>query len=330
VGRFGDQLKPWLWLPASMSHALSSPVLQALGTFVGPKVPTWQPLDWRGLRFSNPLGTSGGVDKNGQFVNGFWALGAGFVEVGTVTPQPQTANPGPVLSRDLLHRALWNKMGFPNQGAQATAERLEKLSRPRPTPLFVNIGKNRTTDNAVAAGDYISCIQTLRSVADVFVVNVSSPNTSGLRDLLKPAHLAAFLEPIIKAAAPLPVLLKLSPDMDDDSFRSALDTSLDSGVAGWVLTNTTLARQPGMRLSAEGGVSGAPLRERSRLLLEVAVQHLGSRRGDRLLVSAGGVMSPEEVFARLDIGADLVQVYTALVFDGPWFFRKVAAAATRD
>jgi dihydroorotate dehydrogenase len=221
-------------------------------------------------------------------------------------------------------------MGFPNQGAQATAERLEKLSRPRPTPLFVNIGKNRTTDNAVAAGDYISCIQTLRSVADVFVVNVSSPNTSGLRDLLKPAHLAAFLEPIIKAAAPLPVLLKLSPDMDDDSFRSALDTSLDSGVAGWVLTNTTLARQPGMRLSAEGGVSGAPLRERSRLLLEVAVQHLGSRRGDRLLVSAGGVMSPEDVFARLDIGADLVQVYTALVFDGPWFFRKVAAAATRD
>jgi dihydroorotate dehydrogenase len=186
----------------------------------------------------------------------------------------------------------------------------------------VNIGKNRTTSNENASHDYKVLLDLFADVADVFVVNISSPNTKGLRELLEPTQLAEFLKPLIKAKKQ-PLLLKLSPDMDDALLKRTLDVSLGAGVDGWVLTNTTLAREPNSRFSTEGGVSGRPLAERSKEILKIAVDHLGARREDRLIISSGGVLTPEDVNERLRLGANLVQVYAALIFDGPLFFRKV-------
>lgn len=338
-------LKPWLFLPAKVSHDLSPYLIRAIGIVTPQKKlnprtksthqqsalkDTWRPFTWRKLSFKNRLGTSGGLDKNAVQVQGWWSLGVGFVEVGTVTPEPQEPNPGQILDRDAGKLALWNKMGFPNKGLKNLKANLENLGRPYYTPVFVNIGKNRNTPNETAVDDYLKCIRELRATADVFVVNISSPNTKGLRDLLAPEKLHALLTPLVsecKKSEPRPLLLKLSPDTLDDDFKSALDTSLAAGVDGWILTNTTTAREKTPTFPQEGGVSGQPLAERSKALLKLAIDHLGERKKDRLVVSVGGVLTPQDVFDRLSLGADLVQVYSALVFSGPFFFKKVAKKA---
>ncbi len=222
-------------------------------------------------------------------------------------------------------------MGFPNKGAVHVATNLKKLVRPYATPLLVNIGKNRETTNVDAYKDYLSLIDTFENTADAFVINISSPNTSGLRELFKPEFLTGFLAQL-RAHTRRPLLLKLSPDLADAAFAEVLDTSLAAGVDGWIISNTTTAREinpvtQAPYFEAAGGVSGRPLAQRSLFLLKSAVNHLGARRGDRLLISAGGVSSPEDVFERLALGADLVQIYSALIFSGPGFLKKVAVAA---
>lgn len=294
-----------------------------------PKVP----FLWRGLKFENRLGIAGGVDKNGDHLNAWWSYGCGFVEVGTVTPRPQTANPGPILARNLDHDAVWNKMGFPNKGAIYVAGQLKALGKARPTPIFLNIGKNRETKNTEATRDYLQLIQAFEDFADVFVINISSPNTQGLRELFQPLFLSPFLS-TLRSATAKPMLLKLSPDLPEDSFKAVLDTSLTNGLDGWIISNTTTARELSPRtqqpyFDVAGGVSGRPLADRSRSLLKSAVAHLGNRRGDRLLVSAGGVLTPDDVFERLALGADLVQVYSTLIFSGPGFFKQVADKAEK-
>lgn len=308
-----------------MAFSLGHVVLKTCNFILNPRHYNWSSLEWRGLQFANPLGTSGGIDKNAELTRAWWSFGAGFVEVGTITPRAQEANPGQIVDRDNIKMALWNKMGFPNAGVATAKKHLDSLPRPHFTPVFVNIGKNRDTKNEQALDDYLYCIRELRGVADAFVVNISSPNTTGLRDLLKPESLRKFLLPLVEeCAGQIPLLLKLSPDMEDADFLSALEISCDLGVDGWILTNTTLARESGMKFSSEGGVSGRPLSARSKALLQKAVSHLGPRRQGKLLVSVGGVMTADEVFERLRLGADLVQVYSALVFSGPTFFEKVA------
>ena len=320
--------KPWLLLPAKVAHDLSPVGLKVLGALRSTKIPQWKSQTWKNLEFRNPLGIAGGVDKDASAVGSWWKFGPGFIEIGTVTPVGQTPNPGKIIDRSNENRALWNKMGFPGSGAEHVLANLKKLPTTRPSPVFVNIGKNRNTPNEDAAKDYVTCIKVMGAFADAYVVNISSPNTTGLRDLFKPEALRKLLSETIQArdsyAKNKPMLLKLSPDLDQADLQTVLDIACEVGIEGFIATNTTLARGANTPFPPEGGVSGAPLTERSRGVLQKMLEILGTRREGRLIISAGGVMTPEEVRTRLEMGADLVQVYTALVFEGPGFFKSVA------
>ena len=316
------RLKPWLWISPAIAHKLSPSLIKSLG-LLGGRPPEWNTFKWRGLHFPNRLGIAGGVDKDAVNTRDWWRLGAGFVEVGTITPHPQRGNTPPVLDRDVEHEALWNRMGFPSKGVAAVKKRLKKLPRPFAAPVFANIGKNATTSLDQAAQDYLYLLEQLRGLVDGFVVNISSPNTKGLRDLLKPERLTDFLAPVL-AQKSAPILLKVSPDMEDEELDRVLTISHDLGIDGWILTNTSQGIRENLHFPKEGGVSGRPLGPRSKQLLQRSLELLGARRKDKLIVSVGGVMTAEDVTERLALGADLVQVYAALVFQGPFFLRKVA------
>ncbi|MCB0407709.1 MAG: quinone-dependent dihydroorotate dehydrogenase [Bdellovibrionales bacterium] len=329
-------MKPWLWLSPEMAYQLAPHALRLYTHISKPKQLTWKPLTWRGLTFQNPLGTSGGVDKNAEHIQDWWRWGVGFQELGTITPQPQTPNPGKIINRSAAKKLVWNKMGFPNEGMAQFLKNISQTPRPYLTPLLINIGKNRWTPNEKAHEDYIFGLKALYSTADIFVINISSPNTAGLRDLLKPENLKNFLEPIVSTNLELagankakPLLLKLSPDQSIEELESTLNTSLQLGIDGWILTNTTNQLGHQYHMPTEGGISGAPLADISRNLLQSAVEILGNRKKDHLLISSGGILTPNDVFERLELGADLVQVYAALIFEGPQFFSSVAKSAIR-
>ena len=216
-------------------------------------------------------------------------------------------------------------MGFPNKGVQALVRNLESYKK-RKVPLFINVGKNRWTENEKAHKDYMSCIQKTHQYADAFVINLSSPNTKGLRDLLSKEFFENFLfhvtQVVDSECKGKPLLLKLSPDMAADDLKMVLDVSAPS-VDGWILTNTTKNRYEGHPFAEnEGGVSGSPLTELSRSLLSTTVEHLGSQKSEKLIISAGGIMGPDEIKIRLQMGANLVQFYSSLVFHGPAFFKN--------
>jgi dihydroorotate dehydrogenase len=325
-------IRPWLLLPPSWAHTLSPWILRLYGSQHKYQTLTWDPFSWRDLEFHNRLGLAGGVDKNADTVTAWWTLGPGFVEVGTVTPKAQGPNQGNIIGRNNKTEALWNRMGFPNQGAEALRRRLSSLYQPHFTPIFVNIGKNRTTPIERAAEDYVYLMRKLKDVADVFVVNISSPNTANLRDLHRKESLRPFLLAIHTAQQELksegvapPVLLKLSPDIVAEDLENVLEVSLESKVIdGWVLANTTLSRPQGNPFPKDGGLSGRPLAPLAKDLLKNLVNQLGPERKDKLIVSCGGIMSATDVLERLELGADLVQIYSALIFRGPFFFREVA------
>ncbi len=283
----------------------------------------WRPFTWRGLYFNNPIGTAGGLDKDAHMISNLSRLAFGFLEVGTITPEAQSGNPGKVMDRNWQMQALWNKMGFPSEGALNVRENLireiEKLNTHRP-PIFVNIGKNRNTSAEAAAQDYHKCAEILAPLADAFVVNVSSPNTSGLRDLQHGQHLKDILSSVRTFRNPL--LLKLSPDLTRTDLDQILNSAIDSSVDGFILTNTTLSRAQNSPFPKEGGVSGAPLATQSEKILEWTIQSLGPQRNGLLIVSTGGILNSKDIQARLEMGADLVQVYSALVFQGPLFAKK--------
>ncbi len=324
-------VKPWLWLSPSLAHKVSPKLLRGLN-WLGPKTPpAWDSFSWRGMIFPNRLGIAGGVDKDAENIRGWWTLGCGFVEVGTITPLPQKGNTPPVLARDVSHEALWNRLGFPSQGVERVRRRLLNSKRPFATPIFANIGKNATTPLEQAHVDYIHLIDRLQGLVDAFVINISSPNTRGLRELLKPERLKEFLFPIFQSLpkAHAPVLLKLSPDLEDEELERVLQISHELGIDGWVLTNTSQGLREGLTFPKEGGVSGRPLALRSKEFLRKTIKILGARRSGKLVISVGGVMSAEDVQERIQIGADLVQVYSALIFEGPMFFRRVARQQRR-
>lgn len=321
-------VKPWLWLSPSVAHKITPTLLRGLHWVMPATPPSWNSLDWRGLHFPNRLGIAGGVDKNAENIKDWWCLGAGFVEVGTITPLAQRGNTPPVIDRDVEHEALWNRLGFPSQGVNKVRKRLENLPRPVKAPVFANIGKNATTPLENAHSDYILLLKELRGLVDGFVINISSPNTKGLRELLKPERLRDFLAPILPQKQE-PILLKLSPDLQEDELEHALQISHDLGIDGWVLTNTSQGLRDGLQFPKEGGVSGRPLGELSKQFLQKTLRLLGERRRGKLVVSVGGVMSADDVRERLEIGADLVQVYSALIFEGPTFLRRVARAQRR-
>jgi dihydroorotate dehydrogenase len=282
-----------------------------------------------GLQFPNRVGLAAGFDKNAEAVDGLGRLGFGFIEVGTVTPRPQSGQPRPRLFRLPQRGALVNRLGFPNYGAAAIASRLER--RRYRGVLGVNIGKNAETTIDRALDDYVSCLRTLHGVADYIVLNISSPNTAALRDLHEPARLEPLLSGVLGerdrllrgGTRRLPVLLKVSPDLDSgalgDVARVAQHVSLD----GLVATNTTVQRA-GVNArwaSQSGGLSGAPLH---RLAL-ATVAALRALMGARFpIVGVGGVDSVAKAAALRAAGADLVQVYTGLIYRGPGLVGRLA------
>lgn len=323
--------KPWLFLPPELAHSLSPLFLNTLHGYKAKKNEAyhWNELEWEGLFFRNPLGTAGGLDKSGVNINAWWNLGAGFLEVGTVTPHPQTKNPGRTVRRDVKLEAVWNCLGFPNYGAKYLKKKLSQFpKKDRVTPLLINIGKNRETENKSAHKDYIHLIEKFNKDADAFVINISSPNTKGLRDLFSQDNFSSFLKPVcefaLKHNSP-PLLLKLSPDLDLASLENIVRVTEGLPIKGWVLTNTTQSRTIDMKFEThKGGVSGKPLAFKSEKMLIDFQNLLGSRRAQNLIISTGGISSRADAKNRLELGADLTQVYTALIFYGPNFFKNAS------
>jgi len=279
-----------------------------------------------GLRFRTPFGLAAGFDKNAEAVAGLGALGFGHVEVGTVTPKAQPGNPSPRLFRLPEDKGLINRMGFNNDGVAQMASRLRSIRTLADRPIVgVNIGKNRVTPAEEATADYAYVAREIASLADYLVVNVSSPNTPGLRALGDVRQLEPLVEAVIAEAGSTPVLVKVSPDAADEELREVAEFVASSNLAGLVATNTTVRREglvtpvETVKRMGEGGVSGTPLASRS---LEVLGLVRGSV-GDKTVISVGGVMTGTDVQARLDAGADLVQAYTAFVYRGPFLARHI-------
>jgi dihydroorotate dehydrogenase len=309
-------------LRAAMSMRLTRALIRRL---VG-ETPGCLQTEAFGLTFPSPLGVAAGLDKSASWFEGLGALGFGFVEVGTVTLRPQEGNPEPRLLRLVRDRALINKMGFPNPGAEAVAEHLSaRASRP---VVGVNVGKSMSVPLDEAAGDYRAVVRRLAPVADYLALNVSSPNTPGLRDLQNPGQLRTLVADVREELAfigrDLPLLLKLSPDLDDRQLTELAELAVELGVDGIIAVNTTIdragLRDPAAASIEGGGVSGAPLRAKALH----ALRCLRLAAGDRLvLISVGGVAGAEDVWERILAGATLVQAYTAFVYEGPGWPARV-------
>lgn len=260
-----------------------------------------------GIDFPNRIGIAAGFDKNALMMPFLAALGFGFIEVGTVTLRPQAGNPRPRLFRAPEQRALINRMGFNNDGADAIAARLRNWNRT--VPLFVNIGKNRDVPLEAAPDAYAECHRRLAPYADVCVLNLSSPNTPSLRELQRPEHLEAILAFVDRAK---PLLLKIAPDLDDVLLGEICDVAVEK-VDGLICTNTTA--------TPDGGLSGQPLLAKSTDVLRRVRERVG---GDYPLVGVGGVFTSDDVNAKVAAGANLVQIYTSFIYEGPSLARRLA------
>jgi dihydroorotate dehydrogenase len=286
-----------------------------------------------GLRFSSPFGVAAGFDKNAAAVMGLGALGFSHIEVGTLTAVAQPGNPKPRMFRFVADRAVVNRMGFNNEGAARAAERLVELRRKKDRPVIgVNIGKSRVVDVDDAIDDYLESTRILAPLADYLVVNVSSPNTPGLRGLQEIDRLAPLLTAVKSTAGATPLLVKIAPDLADDEIVRIAELVVSTGLDGVIATNTTISRA-GLRTSADivekagaGGLSGAPLRARSLDVLALLRRELPS---GMCVVSVGGVETAEHVRERLEAGATLVQGYTGFVYSGPLWARSVNRGLAR-
>ena len=280
-----------------------------------------------GLVFPSPFGVAAGFDKNAIGVRGLDALGFGHVEVGTVTAIPQEGNPKPRLFRLVADRAVINRMGFNNEGADAAARRLTALRRRAPRAVIgVNIGKSRVVAVEDAIGDYVTSAARLAPLADYLAVNVSSPNTPGLRGLQAVETLAPLLRAVKQAAGDTPLLVKIAPDLPDDEIDAIARMAVAEGLAGIIAHNTTISREglvtddAVVEAAGAGGLSGAPLKERS---LEVLAVVKAAVPDDFCVIAVGGVETAEDVQRRLDAGATLVQGYTAFLYRGPLWARQI-------
>ena len=281
-----------------------------------------------GLTFPNPVGLAAGFDKDARWLKEMRTLGFGFVEIGTVTPIPQKGNPRPRLFRLPADRGVINRMGFNNGGMVQAAAKLRR----RPQGLLVggNIGKNKTTPNASADLDYLKSFQSLHAHVDYFVVNVSSPNTPGLRELQSKEPLTQLLQLLMNENATMPtsrpIFLKIAPDLSDSELDDIIDLVQETGIAGVIATNTTISRE-GLQMDearvqemGPGGLSGAPVSERST---EV-IRYLHTKSGGSFpIIGVGGICSGVDAQEKLDAGASLVQVYSGLIFEGPGLIRRI-------
>jgi dihydroorotate dehydrogenase len=285
-----------------------------------------------GLKFRHPIGLAAGLDKNAKAVDGFAGVGFAFMEVGTVTPKGQPGNEQPRLFRLPSDEALINRMGFNNEGVAAMVERLSKPRR-HGMPIAVNIGKNKLTPNESAHEDYRACLQALYPYGDFFVVNISSPNTPDLRSLQHGDELRKLLQEVKAELAeqarihgggkPKPVLVKIAPDMTDEQLELTVATIEGSQVDGIIATNTTISRDGLTHANAgeTGGLSGAPLKSRSTEVISAVYKQTNGRLP---IIGSGGIFTARDAYDKIRAGASLVEIYTALIYEGPGIVREIA------
>ncbi len=324
-----------------VAHHLVMPVIRVLG--IWPLRPLVRALtrpdpslrtEALGLVFDSPFGIAAGFDKNAVATPGLYALGFGHVEVGTVTAIPQDGNPKPRLFRLVPDRALVNRMGFNNAGAKAAAARLARARRrEKRLVLGANIGKSRVVDVDAATADYVASTRLVAPVADYLVVNVSSPNTPGLRGLQAVETLRPLLRAVKDAAEATPLLVKIAPDLPDEEVEAVTRLAVELGLAGLVATNTTIARD-GLRTDSAkieaagaGGLSGAPLKRRALEVLRLV--RATAPQPEFCVISAGGVETAADVRERLALGATLVQGYSGFIYLGPLWARQISRALAR-
>ena len=286
--------------------------------------PTSKPTTLFGLTFPNPIGLAAGLDKNGIALPAWAALGFGFIEIGTVTAKAQPGNPKPRIFRLPEQQALINRLGFNNDGADAIAQRLGALresGRWPAVPVGINIGKSRATPLEQATEDYLYSFRMLRDFADYITLNISSPNTPGLRELQEPEKLSELLSAIGKEAgtAPKPLVVKISPDLSDTELKAILAVCEENGVSGIIATNTTLDHSSiTPQLDQAGGLSGEPLRDKSTGLVREI-----NARSTIPVIASGGIFDAESAMEKFHAGAALIQLYTGLVYRGPQLLREI-------
>lgn len=290
-------------------------------------------VDTLGLHFESPWGMAAGFDKDAELIRGLWALGFGHVEVGTVTAIPQDGNPKPRLFRLIADRAVINRMGFNNRGAAAAAGRVERERARRERPIIgANIGKSRVVEVADAIDDYRQSARLMAPVADYLAVNVSSPNTPGLRGLQEDGLLGPLLDAVLEEAGTTPVLVKIAPDLDDEAVEGVARLAVAKGLAGIIATNTTIRRDglvsdpQRVEAAGAGGLSGAPVRARS---LEVLRVIRAAVPADYCVISVGGIETADDARERLEAGATLIQGYTGFLYRGPGWARQILRGLAR-
>ncbi len=281
-----------------------------------------------GLTFNNPVGLAAGFDKDAKYINELSHLGFGFIEIGTLTPKPQSGNPTPRLFRLKEDKALLNRMGFNNGGVTEAVQRLKTLNSN--VIIGGNIGKNKVTPNEDAAHDYLHAFEALFNVVDYFVVNVSSPNTPNLRELQDKEPLQKLLKQLQSANGlkkkPKPILLKIAPDLTEEQIDDIVEIVKSTKLAGVVATNTTISRD-GLGHSKEqaiaignGGVSGSPLTTHATQIIKSLRTKLGE---EPVIIGVGGIMTPQDARDKLDAGADLIQIFTGFIYNGPSFVKNI-------
>lgn len=314
---------------ASQLPLLSNAVRAYLGTA------RQNPTDLFGLSFKNPIGLAAGFDKNAEYLHAFQQLGFGFIEIGTLTPKPQVGNPKPRLFRIPQDQAIINRMGFNNKGVIDAKKRLEN----RPDNIIVggNIGKNKVTPNNEAVNDYLICFKELHELVDYFVVNVSSPNTPGLRELQEKEPLKRILSAVQEQnkgnKVERPVLLKIAPDLTEGQLSDIADLAIECELSGLVATNTTIDRkslsisQKQIKKIGNGGLSGKPVKEKSLAILKQLRTVLPK---DFPIIGVGGIGNPEDALERLQAGADLIQIYSGLIYYGPHLVRDICKELSQN
>lgn len=319
-------MRPLLFrLPAERAHDVALGALRLAGPALARvrRLPS-SPVKVFGMTFPNPVGLAAGMDKDGRALRAWPALGFGFVEVGTVTRLPQPGNPRPRLFRLPASAAIVNRMGFNNAGATALAARLARLG-PLPVPLGISLGKSKVVPNEAALDDYVASLRALRGHGDYVAINVSSPNTPGLRALQDRAFLSDLLA-ALAAETDRPLLVKVAPDLTDAALGEVLEVATGHRIAGIIATNTTVARAglagPDAVLGAEtGGLSGVPLHQRV-----IHVVKFVTSESDLPVIGVGGIDSPDAARRMVDAGASLVQLYTGFIYHGPALVRAAVRA----
>lgn len=324
-------------LNAESAHHLSMKALRVAESsgllgLISPQGELMSPVEVMGLKFPNRVGLAAGLDKEGNTIDALGRLGFGAIEIGTITPRPQAGNPKPRIFRLIPHEAIINRMGFNNPGIDAGVENVSR-SKTFNGIVGFNIGKNKDTPNENAADDYLACLRKAYPVADYIAVNLSSPNTLGLRDLQGTEASARLLEVLkceqeqlaVEHGMRVPLLFKIAPDLDEQHIRDLSKVFLDGGLDGLIATNTTLDREKVTnhpRAGEAGGLSGRPVFEKSNIVLQAFASALSGRIP---IIGVGGIFSLEDAREKIRCGATLVQIYTSFIYQGPALVRELAA-----